>query len=215
MFGNDLFTGMPEWLKKKKEEDMQALLNSRKSESPSWDAAQPIDAREAERLKNSPLHIIEQTDLSKKGMMPVVDASGKVTGSGMHPGEESGYQPLGTQNTIPSAITVPSQSGDPLLAPSHPDQTTYRTPQGTPAVASGPKLTPEARQTYTSYSKSLDKSYMAALLQSAIPENQPAPSGISGGGAHGGGNNLANMQPFFTGQKRKEKNPALWRYSNV
>ena len=64
----------------------------------------------------------------------------------MHPGMESGYQPnYGVQNAIPSAITVPSQSG----APSDPDQTIYRTPQGTPAVASGPKLTPEARQTYT------------------------------------------------------------------
>ena len=195
MFGNDLFTGMPEWLKKKR------LMES------------PITAAQAQKGVG-PFMQVNETDLSRKGMMPVVDASGKVTGSGMHPGEESGYQPLGTQNTIPSAITVPSsQSGDPLLAPSHPDQTIYRTPQGTPAVASGPKLTPEARQTYTGYSKSLDKSFMMAALQSAIPEDQPAPSGISGGGAHGGGNNLADMQPFLTGERRKKKNPALWRYS--
>jgi len=104
---------------------------------------------------------------------------------------------------------VPSQSG----APSDPDQTIYRTPQGTPAVASGPKLTPEARQTYTGYSKSLDKSFMMAALQSAIPEDQPAPSGISGGGAHGGGENLGSMQEYASAERRKKKNPALWRYS--
>jgi hypothetical protein len=66
---------------------------------------------------------------------------------------------------------------------------------------------------FTSYSKSLDKSFMMAALQSAIPEDQPAPSGISGGGAHGGGENLGSMQEYASAERRKKKNPALWRYS--
>jgi hypothetical protein len=72
---------------------------------------------------------------------------------------------------------------------------------------------PKRNLDFTGYTKSLDKSFMMAALQSAIPEDQPAPRGISGGGAHGGGNNLADMQPFLTGERRKKKNPALWRYS--
>jgi hypothetical protein len=192
MFGNDLFTGMPEWLKKKR-----------------WMESQ-ITADEAELMSN-PFMQVNETDLSGPGRMPVVDSSGMVTGSGMHPGIESGYQPnYGVQNPIPSQITVPN-SGVPQLG--IPDKKIYRTPQGTPAVASGPKLTPEARQTYTGYTKSLDKSFLMAALQSAIPEDQPAPRGVWGGGAHGGGNNLADIQPFLTGERRKKRNPALWRYS--
>ena len=186
MFGNDLFTGMPEWLKKK-------MMKKRLMES-------PITAAEAESMSN-PFMQVNETDLSGPGRMPVENSEGIVTGSGMHPGEESGYQPLGTQNPIPKNIAHPNEA--PI----------YRTPQGTPAVASGPKLTPEARQTYTGYTKSLDKTFTMAALQSAIPEDQPAPRGVWGGGAHGGGNNLADMQPFLTGERRKKKNPALWRYS--
>ena len=66
---------------------------------------------------------------------------------------------------------------------------------------------------FTGYTKSLDKSFLMAALQSAIPEDQPAPRGVWGGGAHGGGNNLADIQPFLTGERRKKRNPALWRYS--
>ena len=171
----------------------------------------PITAAEA-KAGVGPLYQINETDLSKKGMMPVVDASGNVTGSGMHPGMESGYQPnYGVQNPIPSAITVPSQSG----APSDPDQTIYRTPQGTPAVASGPKLTPEARQTYTGYSKSMDKTFMMAALQSAIPKNDqtPARQAPSGGG-RGGGNRMDQLTPYASAIKLDDENyPSLWRYS--
>ena len=102
------------------------------------------------------------------------------------------------KTAIPSAITVPSQSG----APSDPDQTIYRTPQGTPAVASGPKLTPEARQTYTGYSKSMDKTFMMAALQSAIPKNDqtPARQAPSGGG-RGGGNRMDQLTPYASAIK--------------
>ena len=171
----------------------------------------PITAAEA-KAGVGPLYQINETDLRGPGRIPVVDASGNVTGSGMHPGMESGYQPnYGVQNAIPSAITVPSQSG----APSDPDQTIYRTPQGTPAVASGPKLTPEARQTYTGYSKSMDKTFMMAALQSAIPQNDetPARQAPSSGG-RGGGNRMDQLTPYASAIKLDDEDyPSLWRYS--
>jgi hypothetical protein len=82
----------------------------------------------------------------------------------------------------------------------------------TPGTVGGSDA-PKRDLDFTSYSKSLDKSFMMAALQSAIPEDQPAPSGISGGGAHGGGENLGSMQEYASAERRKKKNPALWRYS--
>jgi len=69
--------------------------------------------------------------------------------------------------------------------------------------------------THTEYTKSIDRSFLAAMLQSAIPQKKPTttPSLLAGGGAHGGGDNLGNMEPFLTGLRPKKKNPALWRYS--
>ena len=198
MYGNNIFNMLDD------EKLKEQLEKNRLMET-------PITAAEA-KAGVGPLYQINETDLSKKGMMPVVDASGNVTGSGMHPGMESGYQPnYGVQNAIPSAITVPSQSG----APSDPDQTIYRTPQGTPAVASGPKLTPEARQTYTGYSKSMDKTFMMAALQSAIPKNDqtPARQAPSSGGI-GGGNRMDQLTPYASAIKLDDEDyPSLWRYS--
>ena len=62
----------------------------------------PITAAEA-KAGVGPLYQINETDLSKKGMMPLLTPHGmgvKCTGtSGMHPGMESGYQPnYGVQN---------------------------------------------------------------------------------------------------------------------
>jgi hypothetical protein len=110
-----------------------------------------------------------------KGNMPIVDpATGKVTGSGMHPGEESGYQPLGTRNPTPTEV----QTG-----------------------------------THTDYTKSIDKSFLAAMLQSAIPQKKPTTQAraVSSGGV--GRTTMPEMTPFLTGLRPKRKNPALWRYS--
>jgi hypothetical protein len=166
----------------------------------------PITAAEAGSMSN-PFMQVNETYLGGPGKIPVAD-----DGSGMHPGMESGYQPnYGVQNPIPSQITVPN-SGVPQLG--IPDKKIYRTPQGTPAVASGPKLTPEARQTYTGYSKSMDKTFAMAALQSAIPENQPAPEGVTGAGRKvGGGDRSSQMTPFSSALKPKEEEyPSLWRY---
>lgn len=158
----------------------------------------PITAAEA-KAGVGPLYQINETDLSKKGMMPVAEG-----GSGMHPGMESGYQPnYGVQNPIPENVAPPNEA--PI----------YRTPQGTPAVASGPKLTPEARQTYTGYSKSMDKTFMMAALQSAIPKNDetPARQAPSSGG-RGGGNRMDQLTPYASAIKLDDEDyPSLWRYS--
>ena len=68
--------------------------------------------------------------------------------------------------------------------------------------------------THTEYTKSIDRSYLAALAMSAIPEKKPTPTPRlpSGGGAHGGGP-IPEMTQFLTGARRKKRNPALWRYS--
>jgi len=68
--------------------------------------------------------------------------------------------------------------------------------------------------THTEYTKSIDRSYLAALAMSAIPEKKPTPTPRlpSGGGAHGGGP-IPEMTQFLTGTRRKKRNPALWRYS--
>ena len=68
---------------------------------------------------------------------------------------------------------------------------------------------------HTEYTKSIDKSYMAALISSAIPDRKPTPTPrlLGGGGAHGGGENLGNVQEYASGERRKKKNPSLWRYS--
>jgi len=159
MFGNDLFTGMPEWLKKKR-----------------W-MESPITAAEAESMSNPFMQV--------NRVQPNTD-----------------YTAGGTIGNPTAGI------GDIGYIPPGPASQGYSGPvsqTGRPSVGMG--------KDFTGYTKSLDKSFMMAALQSAIPEDQPAPRGISGGGAHGGGNNLADMQPFLTGERRKKKNPALWRYS--
>ena len=79
MYGNNIFNMLDD------EKLKEQLEKNRLMET-------PITAAEA-KAGVGPLYQINETDLSKKGMMPVVDASGNVTGSGMHPGMESGYQP--------------------------------------------------------------------------------------------------------------------------
>ena len=191
---NNIFNmGIPDWEKKK------------------W-METPITKAQAESMSN-PFMKVNKVDLSGPGKMPVVDASGNVTGSGMHPGIESGYQPnYGVQNQIPSAITVPN-SGVPQLG--IPDKEIYRTPQGTPAVASGPKLTPEERQTYTGYTKSIDKLFTMAFLQSSMRQNdQTKEEKAATSGGKGGGNRMDQMTPYTSAiPLDEEKYPMLWRYS--
>jgi hypothetical protein len=106
-------------------------------------------------------------ETNQPGNVPV--AAG---GSGMHPGMESGYQPVyGQENPKPKEVT------------------------------------------HTDYTKSIDKSFLAALAMSAIPEKKPTTQAraVSSGGV--GRTTMPEMTPFLTGLRPKKKNPALWRYS--
>lgn len=76
-------------------------------------------------------------------------------------------------------------------------------------------LTPEAKQTYTGYTKSLDKTFAVAALQSAMPQNDQTPARQApSGGARGGGNRMDQMTQYASAIKLDdEKYPMLWRYS--
>jgi len=111
-------------------------------------------------------------ETNQPGNIPV--AAG---GSGMHPGMESGYQPIyGQENPTPTEVTTQTGSHD-------------------------------------EYTKSIDRSFLAAMLQSAIPQKKEAPQAraVSSGGV--GRTTMPEMTPFLTGLRPKKKNPALWRYS--
>ena len=197
MFGNDLFTGMPEWLKEK-------MKKKRLMES-------PITAAEAESMSDPFMQVNRvqpNTDYTAGGTIGNPTAGIGDIGY-IPPGPASSYGDFGA-STMQDAMRFRGQ-GDRRFG-SKPGMPTpnqgYSGPvsqTGRPSVGMG--------KDFTGYTKSLDKTFMMAALQSAIPEDQPAPRGISGGGAHGGGNNLADMQPFLTGTRRKKRNPALWRYS--
>ncbi len=68
---------------------------------------------------------------------------------------------------------------------------------------------------FTGYTKSLDKTFMMAALQSAIPQNDetPARQAPSSGGV-GGGNRMDQMRQYASAiPLDEEKYPMLWRYS--
>jgi len=179
MFGNDLFTGMPEWLKEK-------MKKKRLMES-------PITAAEAESMSNPFMQVNEVQGTRLGSVNPHGDM-----------GVDTVYEPAQANPSVPYGFSgSPMQDGGVVpkavgIAP-------------TPGTVGGSDA-PKRNLDFTGYTKSLDKSFMMAALQSAIPEDQPAPSGISGGGAHGGGP-IPEMTQFLTGTRRKKKNPALWRYS--
>jgi hypothetical protein len=67
--------------------------------------------------------------------------------------------------------------------------------------------------THDDYTKTLDTSFLAAMLQSAIPEKQEDSRTFrASGGAHGGGP-IPEMTQFLSAERRKKENPSLWRYS--
>ena len=74
---------------------------------------------------------------------------------------------------------------------------------------------PKRNLDFTGYSKSMDKTFMMAALQSAIPQNDetPARQAPSGGG-RGGGNRMDQMRQYASAIKLDDKDyPGLWRYS--
>ncbi len=74
---------------------------------------------------------------------------------------------------------------------------------------------PKRNLDFTGYSKSMDKTFMMAALQSAIPQNDetPARQAPSGGGK-GGGNRMDQMRQYASAIKLDDEDyPGLWRYS--
>ena len=172
MYGNNLFTGMPEWLKKR------------------W-MESPITAAQAQEGVGPFMQVNEVQgtrfgSVNPHGTMGVKQVYGQAnpsvpygfSGSPMQDGSVSGKL-LGT---VPTPGTVGSSDA------------------------------PKRNLDFTGYSKSIDKSFMMAALQSAIPEDQPAPRSAPSSGAVGRAN-VPEMTPFLTGARPKKKNPALWRYS--
>ncbi len=68
---------------------------------------------------------------------------------------------------------------------------------------------------FTGYTKSLDKTFAMAALQSAVPQNdQTSVSQAPSGGGRGGGNRMDQMTPYTSAiPLDDEKYPMLWRYS--
>jgi len=181
---------LEEEIKRRQEEEAQAQKNQWLA---SAFAPKTISEAEAERLKNSPIHIIEKTITPTiQDERTSVNPHGNPNDGGM--GVKEQIDPYTGRSTgfTPTPGTVPKD------------------PNATDAPAGE-----IVHGTHEGYTKQLDSSFLAAALQSSIPEDRPATKFLGGGGAHGGGDNLADMQQFLTGERRKKKNPALWRYSNV
>jgi hypothetical protein len=74
---------------------------------------------------------------------------------------------------------------------------------------------PKRNLDFNKYSKSMDKTFGMALLQSAIPKNDqtPARQAPSSGG-RGGGNRMDQLTPYASAIKLDDEDyPGLWRYS--
>mgnify|MGYP003627721401 CR=1 FL=1 len=155
-------------------------------------APKTISEDEAERLKNSPVHIIEKTITPTiQDDRTSVNPHGNPNDGGM--GIKEQFDPYGKSiGFTPTPGTVPKD------------------PNATDAPAGE-----IVHGTHEGFTKQLDSSYIAAALQSSIPEGDQLFKPKEGrGGAYGGGP-IPEMTQFLSAERRKKKNPSLWRYSNV
>lgn len=115
---------------------------------------------------------------------------------------------LSTNSNVPlDNQVVPNRTG---LVPTN-TESGFNTIQPTNAVSDAPKRNLD----FNKYSKSMDKTFMMAALQSAIPQNDqtPARQAPSSGG-RGGGNRMDQLTPYASAIKLDDENyPSLWRYS--
>ena len=154
-------------------------------------APKTISEAEAERLKNSPAHIIEKTITPTiQDDRTSVNPHGNPNDGGM--GVEEQFDP----DTGKSIGFVPTKGSIP------------KDPNATDAPAG--KI---VHGTHEGYTKQLDSSFLAAAVQSAVPEGDQFFKPKEGrGGAYGGGP-IPEMTQFLSAERRKKKNPSLWRYS--
>ena len=117
---------------------------------------------------------------------------------------------LSTNSNVPLDNQVVPQVTQTGLVPTR-TTSALNTIQPTNAVSDAPKRNLD----FNKYSKSMDKTFMMAALQSAIPQNDetPARQAPSSGG-RGGGNRMDQLTPYASAIKLDDENyPSLWRYS--
>jgi hypothetical protein len=148
------------------------------------------------RLLESPITAAEAESMSNP-FMQVNEVQGTRFGS-VNPHAGMGVK----TNYSPSIPNNPHVGGDVIGV----------TPTvGNSAMSDAPKRNLD----FTGYTKSLDKTFAMAALQSAIPQNDQTPARQApSGGARGGGNRMGELTQYASAiPLDEEKYPMLWRYS--
>ena len=161
---------------------------------------QKIDRREYDRLKGNPIYNVDK----QSGTM-----FGSVNPHGM------GVKPVYNTDLLGGQGYMAGDSSSTENITGYvPTNTTSRlnTIQPKNAISDAPKRNLD----FNKYSKSMDKTFGMALLQSAIPKNQgnPHQDQAPSGGGRGGGNRMDQLTEYASAIKLDDENyPGLWRYS--
>ena len=161
---------------------------------------QKIDRREYDRLKGNPIYNVDKQ-------------SGTMFGS-VNPHGNMGVKPVYNTDLLGGQGSMAGDSSSTENITGYvPTNTTSRlnTIQPKNAISDAPKRNLD----FNKYSKSMDKTFMMAALQSAIPKNDetPARQAPSSGG-RGGGNRMDQMRQYASAIKLDDEDyPGLWRYS--
>ena len=207
----------------RRQREMQAYLQSRNIFS-MMGSDQNIGRGEYDRLKGNPIYNVDKQSgtmfgsVNPHGMGVKHDYEIANVNPGAaynSPGAPINREPapafLSTNSNVPlDNQVVPNRTG---LVPTN-TESGFNTIQPTNtnfAVSDAPKRNLD----FNKYSKSMDKTFMMAALQSAIPKNDqtPARQAPSSGG-RGGGNRMDQLTPYASAIKLDDENyPSLWRYS--
>jgi len=164
---------------------------------PDWEKKRwmetPITAAEAESMSNPFMQVNEVQGTRFGSVNPHGDM-----------GVSTVYAPAQANPSVPYGF-----SGSPIQGGGVVPKAVGIAP--TPGTVGGSDA-PKRNLDFTGYTKSLDKTFAMAALQSAIPEDQPPgrPAPSSGGV---GRTTVPEVVQYLTGARPKKKNPALWRYS--
>ena len=182
----------------RRQREMQAYLQSRNIFS-MMGSDQNIGRGEYDRLKGNPIYNVDK----QSGTM-----FGSVNPHGM------GVKPVYNTDLLGGQGYMAGDSSSTENITGYvPTNTTSRlnTIQPKNAISDAPKRNLD----FNKYSKSMDKTFMMAALQSAIPKNDqtPARQAPSSGG-RGGGNRMDQLTPYASAIKLDDEDyPSLWRYS--
>ena len=145
------------------------------------------------------------------GVKPVYGTSESVSPSGDFSSFKSRQD---QEQSMNETMAIGAQRNAPSIMGYVPTNTTsaLNTIQPTNAVSDAPKRNLD----FNKYSKSMDKTFGMALLQSAIPKNQgnPHQDQAPSSGGRGGGNRMDQLTPYASAIKLDDEDyPSLWRYS--